>query len=412
MDKSEKSNGPVLFFITVLLTLIIGIGLGYFILPNNNFKNASPKVSATVTESGGPAITLKIGENAIADIAEATAPCVVNIDTRTSLSMPQDVFHNPHNSNGLRNFDFFFGPGLRSMPQSPRRFESRGSGSGVIVRNDGYILTNNHVVRNATEIKVTLNDKRIFKGKVVGRDSFTDLALVKIDAQDLPVVRFGSSKNLRPGDWAIAIGSPLGLDHTVTLGIVSALGRSLADLNNNVELIQTDAAINPGNSGGPLLNIHGEVIGINTAIRSDAQNIGFAIPIDSAKDVITQLLATGSIKRPYIGVYMQELDEKLARSLGLSKGAQGVVIAQVASGSPADKAGLQQGDVIERIDGQVVKTSKEVQNKVRGHSVGETVNMLVLRSGKLIGAIVKVGDYPSEVQEKLGDSVEPNEDGN
>lgn len=386
MDKLEKSSGPVLWFISVLLTLIIGIGLGYFILPGKNVKNTTPKVSATVTESGGPAITLKIGENAIADIAESTAPSVVNIDTRTSISMPRDVFHNPQ---GLRNFEYFL---------APRRFESRGSGSGVIVREDGYILTNNHVVKNASEIKVTLNDKGVFKGKVVGRDSFTDLALIKIDAQGLPVVRFGSSKALRPGDWAIAIGSPLGLDHTVTLGIVSALGRSLSDLNNNVELIQTDAAINPGNSGGPLLNIHGEVIGINTAIRSDAQNIGFAIPIDSAKDVITQLLAGGSIKRPYVGVYMQELDEKLARSLGLPKGSVGVVVAQVASGSPADQAGLQQGDVIERVDGQIVKSSKEVQGFVRGHKVGETVTMLVLRNGKLVAAQVKVGDYPEQGQ--------------
>ncbi len=396
MDKPEKSSGPVLWFITVLLTLIIGIGLGYFILPSKNVKNTTPKVSATVTESGGPAITLKIGENAIADIAESAAPSVVNIDTRTSVSMPRDAFHNRQ---GLRNFEYFL---------APRRFESRGSGSGVIVREDGYILTNNHVVKNASEIKVTLNDKGVFKGKVVGRDSFTDLALIKIDAQGLPVVRFGSSKALRPGDWAIAIGSPLGLDHTVTLGIVSALGRSLSDLNNNVELIQTDAAINPGNSGGPLLNIHGEVIGINTAIRSDAQNIGFAIPIDSAKDVITQLLAGGSIKRPYVGVYMQELDEKLARSLGLSKGSVGVVVAQVASGSPADQAGLQQGDVIERVDGQIVKSSKEVQGFVRGHKVGETVTMLVLRNGKLVAAQVKVGDYPEQGQVEVESAPQEN----
>lgn len=390
MDKPKHSSGPLLF-IAILLTLFIGVGVGYYLLPKHPVTESSqPKVSATVTESGGPAITLKIGENAIADIAESAAPSVVNIDTRTAVSMPRDVFHS---GPGFRNFEFFFGPGMRAP--SPRQFESRGSGSGVIVRADGYILTNNHVVRNATDIKVTLNDKRVFKGKVVGRDSFTDLALVKIDANDLPVVRFGASKNLRPGDWAIAIGSPLGLDHTVTLGIVSALGRSLSDLNNNVELIQTDAAINPGNSGGPLLNIHGEVIGINTAIRSDAQNIGFAIPIDSAKDVLSELLAGGTIKRPYVGVYMQELDEKLARSLGLTKGAQGVVVAQIASGSPADQAGLQQGDLIERVDGKAVNSSKEVQSIVRGHKVGESINMLVLRSGKLMALTIKVGDYPS-----------------
>ena len=185
------------------------------------------------------------------------------------------------------------------------------------------------------DIKVTLNDKRTFKGTVVGRDSLTDLAIVKIEAKNLPAARFGTSKTIRPGDWAIAIGSPLGLDHTVTLGIISALGRSLSDLNNSVELIQTDAAINPGNSGGPLLNIHGDVVGVNTAIRGDAQNIGFAIPVDVAKDVAAQLLAHGTIARPYLGIFMQELDEKLAHSLALSPSTKGVIIAGIAPDSPA-----------------------------------------------------------------------------
>lgn len=171
---------------------------------------------------------------------------------------------------------------------------ARGAGSGLVVRSDGYVLTNNHVVRNADTIRVTLSDNRTFCGQVVARDNISDLALVKIDAQHLPVARLGHSDSIRAGDYAVAIGTPMGLQHSVTLGIVSAIGRSLNGLNNNLELIQTDAAINPGNSGGPLLNIEGEVIGINMAIRSDAQNIGFAIPVDVARTAARKLLRQAS----------------------------------------------------------------------------------------------------------------------
>lgn len=284
-----------------------------------------------------------------------------------------------------------------------RRYESQGTGSGVIIKPDGYILTNNHVVRQATEIKVTLADKRVFKGRVVGRDSFTDLALVKIDADNLPVAKLGSSKDLRPGDWAVAIGSPLGLDHSVTLGIISALGRSVGDLKSNVELIQTDAAINPGNSGGPLLNIRGEVIGLNTAIRSDGQNIGFAIPVDVARQVVDGLLAHGTVSRPYVGIYMQDLEPKIARSLGLPANAQGVVVARVGTGSPAEQGGLMQGDVIQKIDGQPVSSGKDVQKIVRAHKIGESLAVLVSRNGTLTAATVKIGEYPSEDKEEKQD---------
>ena len=281
--------------------------------------NGIPSQSAApiASNSAPTGAFLSMAENTIADMASKASESVVNIDISKNISLTGISGNSP--------FQFFFGQGNDpSQGQAPRKFQQHGSGSGVIVRQDGFILTNNHVVGQADEIKVTLNDKREFQGKVVGRDSFTDLALVKIDAKGLPVAQLGTSKALRPGDWAIAIGSPLGLDHSVTMGIISALGRSLNDINS-VDFIQTDAAINPGNSGGPLLNIRGEVIGLNTAIRGDGQNIGFAIPIDIAKEVADQLVVSGSIKRPYVGIYMQDLNEKIAHSLGIPKDTKGVL---------------------------------------------------------------------------------------
>ena len=256
------------------------------------------------------------------------------------------------------------------------------------------------MVGNADTITVTLNDKRKFKGTVVGRDKVTDLALVKIDAKDLRSARLGNSKNLKPGDFVIAIGSPLGYDHSVTLGIISALGRSL-DLQNtgyekNIQLIQTDAAINPGNSGGPLLNIHGEVIGINQAIRGDAQNIGFAIPIDLAKDISNQLMTKGTIERPYRGIYMKELDEKLAKELRLPASTKGVAIAGLAQDGPALQAGLAQSDVIQKVDGKSVVNGKDVQEIVRSHKPGETLSLLILRNGQIKPLTVKIGTYPDK----------------
>ncbi len=347
--------------------------------------------AAPIAQSAAPTgAFLSMAENTIADMASKASESVVNIDISKSVSLPGSSFHSP--------FQFFFGEGNDpSQGQAPRKFQQHGSGSGVIVRQDGFILTNNHVVGQADEIKVTLNDKREFQGKVVGRDSFTDLALVKIDAKGLQVAQIGTSKNLRPGDWAIAIGSPLGLDHSVTMGIISALGRSLSDINS-VDFIQTDAAINPGNSGGPLLNIRGEVIGLNTAIRGDGQNIGFAIPIDIAREVTDQLVTGGTIKRAYVGIYMQDLNEKIAHTLGIPKNTKGVLIAKVEPEGPAGRAGLVAGDVIEKVDGKPVSTSKEVQKQIRSHKVDETVDFLILRNGALTASTIKLGDFPQKDQ--------------
>jgi S1-C subfamily serine protease len=325
-----------------------------------------------------------LGKHTVADVAQEAMKSVVSIDTKT-VALAPDPYR--------QRFPFGFfeeGPALR-------KFEIAGTGTGVIYRTDGFILTNNHVVGKASTIRVTLNDGRTLTGKVVGRDSYTDLAVVKIPASNLPVAKLGSAQQLRPGDFAIAIGSPAGLSNTVTMGIISALGRSLDQIGEG-GLIQTDTAINPGNSGGPLLNIDGQVIGINTAIRKDYQNIGFAIPVDAARKVADQLITKGSVAHPYIGIAMGDLNEELNKSLGLAPGTRGVVIARVQPGSPGEEAGLQTGDVITQVDGRPVTTAKDVQQAVKAHQPGDSVAMTVTRNGQSANVKITVGDFPAEAE--------------
>jgi serine protease Do len=397
----NKQNRIQLILIGILIAVAFTI-LGILIDRSNfTFLNKRPQLTENLKTTVQPGLIINptgkifLAENTIADIAQKASDSVVNIDISNNIVVSDNPFA-PTIPFG--NFEFFFGPGgQRAMPFSGggRKLKRTGAGSGLIYRSDGYVLTNNHVVGQADDIQVTLNDKRVFKGTVIGRDSFTDLAIVKIEAKDLPVAQLGTSKNIRPGEWVIAIGNPMGLDHTVTFGIISALGRSLRDLNNNVELIQTDAAINPGNSGGPLLNIRGEVIGLNTAIRGDAQNIGFSIPIDAVKEISDQLLSKGSIERAYLGIYMQDMDETLARSLGISPNTKGIFVAGLAMNSPAEKSGLQQGDIIQRVEGKSVDTSKQVQTAIRSHKPGDSIQILVFRNGSMKPIDVKIGNYPN-----------------
>ena len=354
------------------------------------------KKNSTTIQTKSPFLT----KNVISEIAKNAENTVVNIDIKSTVSVPDSAFNFGF---PFKEFEYFFGHGSDKFSIKPKNriYESFGSGSGLIIRKNGYILTNNHVIRKADDIQVTLSDGRKFKGKVVGRDSFTDLALVKIEADNLPVAKLGDSDNVRPGDWAIAIGNPLGFDHTVTFVIVSALGRTVEKVGQVSNLIQTDAAINPGNSGGPLLNIDGEIIGLNTAMRGDAQNIGFAIPINVARDVVDTLINDGSIQRPYLGIYMQDMNPKLAKSLGMTEDARGVVVAKVADESPASKAGFEIGDVITKINGKSVAKGKDVQKIVRERKPGDQLNMLINRNGARTALEVQIGDYPVDID---GDS--------
>jgi serine protease Do len=271
-------------------------------------------------------------------------------------------------------------PGTGQQFGMPSRPTQKGIGSGVIVSGDGYVLTNAHVVRGANRLTVTLLDGRTFPGTVVGSDATADLAVVKVPAANLPAAQLGNSASLQPGDWAIAIGNPYGLKFTVTVGVVSATGRALHD-GSDEQFIQTDAAINPGNSGGPLVDLGGQVIGINTAEFRGAQGIGFAIPIDAAKGVMQQLIASGKVVRPYLGVYLQPLTPTSAAALRLPPGTKGVIVSQVAPNSPAADAGLRAGDVIAQVAGQPVADPETLIRLVRQSSIGRPLTLLIARGG-------------------------------
>ena len=284
-------------------------------------------------------------------------------------------------------FDDFFGG------RSPHEFKQNGLGTGFIIDKDGHIVTNNHVVKDADQITVVLKDKREFEAEIVGRDPQTDLALIKIDAdQDLPAAQLGSSDKLQVGEWVAAIGSPFGLEQTVTAGIVSAKGRVIGSGPYD-DFIQTDASINPGNSGGPLINMSGEVVGINTAIIAGGQGIGFAIPIDLANSIIGQLKTDGEVTRGWLGITIQDLKEDLAEYYGVD-GKKGVLVASVIPGDPADQAGIKPNDIIIDLNGEKVTTSRELTATSATLTVGENATVTVLRDGQEKTLSVKVGKRP------------------
>jgi Do/DeqQ family serine protease len=323
-------------------------------------------------------------------VAEIVTPAVVNISTvSTGKGRPSADPFRPFGDDPF--FREFFDRFFEGMP---RRHQQKSLGSGVIIEKGGLILTNNHVIKDADEITVRFANNQEAKGKVVGTDPKTDLAVIRVETKtELPVVKLGDSDALRVGQWAIAIGNPFGLDHTVTVGVISATGRSEVGIAAYENFIQTDASINPGNSGGPLLNIRGEVIGINTAIVASGQGIGFAIPINLARKVMGDLVTRGKVTRGWLGVGIQPLTAELAKSFGMSEA--GVLVNQVMAKSPAEAAGIRVGDVILEIAGKSVRDARELQRIIAEAEVGKPVELRILREKEKRSITVQVGEMPS-----------------
>ena len=330
------------------------------------------------------------------ELAEKQGAAVVNISS-TQVTRSSQMSPFPFDENDPA-FEFF----KRFIPRppggaAPREFENKSLGSGFIISNDGFILTNAHVVDGADDVTVRLTDKREFKAKIIGADKRTDVALIRIEAVGLPAVKLGDPAQMKVGEWVVAIGSPFGFDNSVTAGIVSAKGRSLPQ-ENYVPFIQTDVAINPGNSGGPLFNMRGEVVGINSQIYSRSggyMGVSFAIPIDVAMDIQNQLRATGKVSRGRLGVVIQEVSKELAESLGLNK-PMGAVVNAVEKGGPAEKAGLEAGDVILKFDGKPINASADLPRLVAATKPGTRSTVQVWRKGATRDVGVTVGEMPDE----------------
>jgi len=375
---------------TYAAVLLAGGGVGWvggYFLNQEHGLDRSKSVStvespSSVSQTASVPAVNRNNLNFIADAVERVGPAVVRIDSsRTIVSRMPDAFQNPL-------FRRFFGD--NQAPTSPERVE-QGTGSGFILSSDGRLITNAHVINGADTVTVTLKDGRSFKGEVVGEDPVTDVAVIKISATGLPTATLGNSEALLPGQWAIAIGNPLGLDNTVTAGIISAIDRSSSQVgvpDKRVRFIQTDAAINPGNSGGPLLNDRGEVIGINTAIRANAQGLGFAIPIETAQHIAEQLFTTGKVQHPYLGIQMVDLTPEIREQINQNKrlnlsiaADKGVLIVQVVDKAPAAQAGLLAGDIILKINGKSVNSSSDVQEQVEASKVGSALKIEINRGG-------------------------------
>ncbi|MHC5067464.1 MAG: Do family serine endopeptidase [Planctomycetota bacterium] len=326
--------------------------------------------------------------SACADVAERVSPAVVHIEVEQVVQQRGGGYHDE-----MREFfDRFFRRG-QPPQQQPEGRRRQGQGSGFIFSTDGYVMTNNHVVADADTITVNLQDGRRFKAELVGTDAESDLAVLRIDGTDLPVLQLGSSSELRVGEWVMAFGNPFGLSHTVTAGIVSAKGRSSVGIVDFEDFIQTDAAINPGNSGGPLVGLDGTVIGVNSAIYSRSggnMGIGFAIPIDMARTIVDQLIESGDVQRGFLGVNIQDLDDDLADALGLDD-AKGVLIPQVLPDSAAAAAGVEVGDVVIRLDDDAVTSAGDFRNRIALRTPGSTVTLRVIRGGDVRDIEVTLG---------------------
>jgi serine protease Do len=384
MKKKSVNSRMIIFIALFVLFLLHSLTINSFGL------DKKPAISDDAVN-----FLTKTGE-AMAEIADAVKPAVVNISTTKTEKLAESplapFFEDPF---FRRFFDERF-----SHPEVPKERKTASLGSGVIVSNDGYILTNNHVVKDAEEIKVLLSDKREFKGTIIGTDPKTDIAVIKIDAQDLSTITMGNSDALRVGEVVLAIGSPYGLDQTVTMGIVSAVGRANVGIADYEDFIQTDAAINPGNSGGALVTAKGELVGINTAIFSRTggyQGIGFAIPSNMAKAVMGSLIREGKVVRGWLGVTIQQITSELAQQFNLGE-EYGALVGDVIELSPAEKAGIMRGDVIIEFDGKQVEDPFTLRNTVANTPPGTKVKVKVIREGKTKTVTVEIGELQADAK--------------
>ncbi len=392
----QNNNSSRLLLVSTLFLLLL------FTVPPSAFAQSKESIAA-----------LKQMGKAFASIAEKTSPAVVGIRAEKTFTHPyaESPFGNQFDPFSDDLFDFFFRRSPRGRQPAPqRKYQQTAQGSGFIISADGYILTNNHLVGETEKVKVELADKREFTAKIIGADPESDVAVIKIDANDLPYLELADSDALEVGEWVLAIGNPLGLAHTVTAGIVSAKGRSGFHLATYENFIQTDAAINFGNSGGPLINLDSEVVGINTAIIGSGGNIGigFAIPINMAKHVYKQLRESGTVSRGFLGVDIQDLTPALAKAFGMEN-TKGVLIPDVHKDSPAEKAGLKPNDVIVELEGKPVESAKVLQTRIAMIKPDTRVKIAVMRDGKRRTLTVKLAKRPP-ISEILGAGSDAMED--
>jgi serine protease Do/serine protease DegQ len=397
------SRRPVL--IAVVAVLLVAAGGGGYVLRDRMARSAAAPAASSPQAAAGIALaeTLQLG---FVDVAQHVRPAVVHLGTIQKARTRRGPNLPPGNEDPFFRdfFNQFFGS---EGPDQRSEFRRPGLGSGVIIDKRGLVLTNFHVVKGADEISIRLSDKREYRGQILGTDPKTDLAVVRFQPDhEVTVASLGNSDALRVGEWAIAIGNPFGLDQTVTVGVISATGRSDVGIATYENFIQTDASINPGNSGGPLVNLKGEVIGVNTAIVAAGQGIGFAIPINMVKRVVDQLVDKGKVVRGWLGVALQPLSKDLAQSLGLS-GTNGAVVGSTITGSPAAQAGLQQGDVIVAYDSTPVDDYRHVQRLVAETRVGKSVTLQIVRKKQKMDVAVTIAEVPDETARRPGPSPRP-----
>lgn len=391
-SQGKRGLGSLLFMVT-------GLIVGVIVATQIDFVAHSNAQNIQISEESSDFLT-RTGK-AMAEITSAVKPAIVNISTSRTVKMGSGdpFFDDPF-------FRRFFGD--RFGPQHPRERKSTGMGSGVIVSSDGYIITNYHVIKEADEITVLLWDKREFSGTVIGSDPKTEISIIKIDADGLPTLPWGDSDTLQVGEVVLAVGNPYGLNQTVTMGIVSALGRANVGIADYEDFIQTDAAINPGNSGGALVSARGKLVGINTAIFSTSggyQGIGFAIPSNMVKTVMDSLIKTGRVIRGWLGVSIQKLTPELSRQFNLDE-IKGTLVSDVVENSPAEKAGLKRGDVILTFDDKQTDEPFILRNMVASTTPGEKHTLVVLRDKKRVPITVTIGELPADLQQVKADIYE------